>query len=255
MFDTDTKDSGQAVGDRLDRPIGAIYLNELRRYLSSVAHRQFRRLDKADVDQYVLTLIFKVAPPSDDCSWEPSFWERISLGRPDDHIDLLPDSDESRKYHELFPHHTLLVEGTKNIRPFFRKAFLNMIISDFRLDKRQELIKQELLARTASTRYRYNVERGHPLDAFANYMEQQRVRADLDSVRVVLKKMYETIDRHDGFIFQLYVGCEFRTKEIAEMTQIEEENVRKIILRCKRKFLELWKRIETRDRNTNGSRK
>jgi len=228
-----------------ERPEGAIHLTELCRYLSAIARRrQFWHLDNADVDQYTLLLIFKIIGWGEGHSNHTSFWERLSLGATERDVYLVPDTKEGCRYQVDHPNRIVLVRGVKDIRAFFRRAFVNQVISDFRADKKQQDIRTEILGKSAPTRFRRTVTNELSLDAFANDLEAHRRRTDLECALEVIRKMYKSMKRpYDPIVYELFLQ-QYKPLEIAMITEMSEAEVRKSILRCKRKFQSLWKRIE-----------
>lgn len=243
------KDSNRTVLKRNHQvhPVGAIYWSALCRYLSAVAHRQFWQLDNADVNQYALIIIFRITRRFEDHYNHASVWESLAPGASKRDFLLVPGTQEGCQYHAEHSDGTLLVRDVKDITAFFRRAFLNLVISDLRENAKQQKIKREALGKAASTRFRRTVAHSYSLDAFANDIEQQRRQTDLECALDIIRKMYKSMSRpDDSTVFELFLQ-QYKPTEIAEMTEMSEPDVRNTILRCKRKFRSLWNRMETSD--------
>ena len=238
------KDSNDKDGNHPVPPPGAIQWSDLSRYLSAVAYKQFRHIAHEDIDQYVLLIVFNVTNGSANDYTTDLFWESLSSASSKGDFCFLPDTEAGYLYFANCPDRSLLVRKVKDIKAFFRKAFFNLVISDFRKNQKQEQIRERLLVQASSTRFRRTVSNHCALDAFADDLEQQRLRTDLHCALIVINKMYKSMDPYDSLIFDLFLQ-RYNQKEIAKITQKSGADVSSVIRSCKRKFQSLWRRIDT----------
>jgi hypothetical protein len=178
----------------------------LRRYLVYIGLREFKTLSVQEVLQFALLAIYRVVDKHglEGISVE-DFWRWVSPGESYSCALLLPDTIEGRAYHaEQFARRqagaggeeTVILRGIDDVKRFMRRVFINLINEEMRTDGKQRKIKTEVQEENSSSvRRGQSGGEGHqPLDEMLRHMRDQRDGAELEAVRLVMRRVEEKMD-------------------------------------------------------------
>jgi hypothetical protein len=192
----------QQLSSNITQPAGSAYADQLlRRYLPKIGALKFHLSDDEN-RSYALDALFKTVRSycSDDVVAE-EFWDQVARGAPYDHILMLPNTENARKYQTTCGELTIML-NRRDVKLTCGKVFVNVVRYDKRRERRYLPFESASLngfrRRKSAGRPAYEIDSldtkdsqsiDNVLDAFAEIRHQHDVEFVQYVTNIALKRM------------------------------------------------------------------